>query len=208
MAVKRRGVAKKPAGKKKKATEKKPASKKKLAAKRPTAKKKATGVMACAQSEEQDRSAHHPAQSAKPGAATLSHDHGAGKASPVEENMKKIEALMQQVQQTTDPAQKRELLSQHLEAMREQMRPIRSQHPDIKMRMKEGSKREGGMMRGMMKEGGKMGGGMMMHKKVEQRLEILERMLQQMIEHEAAEVSIEHLHTGAAPGTQPAQVPG
>ena len=36
-----------------------------------------------------------------------------------------------------------------------------------------------------------LGGGMMMHKKVEQRLDMLERLMQQMIEREAAEASLE-----------------
>lgn len=148
--------------------------------------------MAFAQSEEQDHSAHHPAQGAAPEAAQPSgHEHGTARPSPVQENMKKIEALMQQIQKTTDPGQKRELLAQHLDAMREQMRLIRTQHSEAKMSMMEGGKQDGDMMGGMMKEGGMMGGGMMMHKKVEQRLDMLERMLQQTIEREAAEASVQ-----------------
>ena len=38
---------------------------------------------------------------------------------------------------------------------------------------------------------GMMGGGMMMHKKMDQRVDMLERMLQQMIEREAAQASVE-----------------
>ena len=148
--------------------------------------------VALAQSEAQDHSAHHPAPGAEPGATTTpGHDHGAGNVNAVQQNMRKIEALMQQIQQTTDPAHKRELLAQHLQAMRDQMRLIRSQHSDMKLTMKEGSKPEGGMMGGMMQDGGMMGGGMMMHKQMEQRLEILERMLQQTLEREAAEASAE-----------------
>jgi hypothetical protein len=51
----------------------------------------------------------------------------------------------------------------------------------MKMGMKESSKGDGGMM----------GAGMMMHKKVEQRLNILERMLEQVIAREAADASME-----------------
>jgi hypothetical protein len=92
--------------------------------------------------------------------------------------MKKIEALMQQIQQIADPAQKGELFAQHLDALREQMRLVRRQHSDMKMSMKEGGMR---------------GRGMMMHKKMDLRMEILEleRLLQQMIEREAVEASIE-----------------
>jgi hypothetical protein len=44
----------------------------------------------------------------------------------------------------------------------------------------------------MMKEGGMMKGGgmMMMHKKVEQRLGMLERLLQQMVERESVEAEL------------------
>jgi hypothetical protein len=144
--------------------------------------------MAFAQSEEQDHSAHHPAQITEPGAGpTSSHDHDGGKASPVQENMKKIEGLMEQIQAATDPGLKRDLLSQHLQALREQMRLIRGPPSDTKMSMKEGGKKDDEMMCEMMKDGGMMGGGMMMHKKMGQRVDMLERMLQQLIEREAIE---------------------
>lgn len=148
--------------------------------------------MAFAESEEQEHAAHHPAQSAEAEAtSTSSDDHGGDKASPVQENMRRIEGLMEQIATATDPGQKRELLSQHLYALREQMGMIRSQNSDMKMSMKEGAKKDDGMMCEKMKDGRMMGGGMMMHKKMVQRVDMLERMLQQMIEREAAQASIE-----------------
>jgi hypothetical protein len=139
--------------------------------------------MGFAQSEDQDHSAHHDAQSSDADTAPHSgHDHGSAKASPLQENMKKAEALMQQIQRATDQAEKRELLSRHLQVLQEQMRLIRSQGPATKMSMEEGGKTDAGMMGPMMK-----GGGMMAHKKVEQRLDMLERLMQQVIEREAAE---------------------
>ncbi|HZR04134.1 MAG TPA: hypothetical protein VFA81_13300 [Burkholderiales bacterium] len=143
--------------------------------------------MAFAESEEQEHAAHHPAQSAEPEAATTSSDdRGGGGAGLVQENMKKIEGLMEQIQAATDPGQKRELLSQHLQALREQMRLIRSQRSDMKMSMKGGCKKDDGMMCEKMKDGRMMGSGMMMHKKMDRRVDMLERMLQQMIEREAS----------------------
>ena len=100
--------------------------------------------------------------------------------------MKKIESLMEQIQAATDPGRKRELQSEHLQALREQMRVIRSQQSDMKLSMKEGGKKDHGMMGEMMK-----GSGMMMHKKIDQRVDMLERMLQQMIEGEAAQALVE-----------------
>lgn len=142
--------------------------------------------------EEEDHSAHHPAAADQasdnaaegPSSAPAGHDHGAAKSSPVRENMSKVEGLMQQIGQTTDPAQKRALLRAHLQALREQMKLVRSESGGMKMAMKGGGKKSGGMM-------GEGGGMMGMHKKVEQRLEMLERVLQQLIEHEGIEADLE-----------------
>ena len=147
--------------------------------------------LAFAQDPQEDHSAHHPPAAAAPDAnAPAAQDHGDAKANPLQEKMKQVESLMQQIQQASDPAQKRELMSQHLAALREQMRLIRGQRSDMKMSMKEDGKKD---TMGGMKEGGMMKGGgmmMMMHKKVEQRLEMLERLMEQIIEREAAEESM------------------
>lgn len=148
--------------------------------------------LAFAQDDEQDHSAHHPAKSTEPEAAPpAGHEHGATKASAVQENMINIESLMQQIQQTRDPARKRELLGQHLQALQQQMRLVVGQRAAMKMSMKESAKSDSDMPGGMMKDGGgMMKGGMMMHKKVEQRLDMIERLLQQMIEREAVEAEL------------------
>lgn len=138
--------------------------------------------LAWSQAKEEDHSAHHPAATPKAEAeASAEHDHGEAKSNPLQDKMKQIEGLMQQIQSTSDPAAKRELLSQHLVALREQMALIRSQRGEMKMSMKEDAKKDagGGMMKG--------GGMMMMHKKVEQRLDMLERVIEQIIEREATE---------------------
>jgi hypothetical protein len=146
--------------------------------------------VAFAQDDEQDHSAHHPAKSSESEAAPPGgHDHGTAKVSAVQENMINIELLMQQIQQTSDPARKRELLGQHLQALQQEMRLVVGQRAAMKMSMKEGAKTDSDMG-GMMKDGGMMKGGMMMHKKVEQRLELVERLLQQMIEREAVEAEL------------------
>jgi hypothetical protein len=149
--------------------------------------------------QEEDHSAHHPPaagdapdNAAEEGASPSSggHDHGAARPSPARENMSKVERLMQQIRQTSDPAEKRALLRDHLQALREQMKLVRSESGGMKMAMKGEGKKGGGMMG---EGGGMMRGGMMgMHKKVEQRLEMLERVLQQLIEHEGIEAELEN----------------
>jgi hypothetical protein len=148
--------------------------------------------VAFAQDDEQDHSAHHPAKGSQPEAAALAgHEDGTGKASALQENMINIESLMQQIRQTSDPARKRELLGQHLEALQQEMRLVVGQRATMKMSMKASGKADSDMPGGMMKEGGgMMKGGMMMHKKVEQRLDVIERLLQQVIEREAVEAEL------------------
>ena len=150
--------------------------------------------MSFAQSEDQDHSAHHPVPAKEP-AAAAEHEHGVSNADLLQENMKKVEALMRQLQMESDPARKRALLSQHLQALREQMRLILAERKPTKMSMNEEGKKddaakEGPAKEGMMRKGGMMGGGMMMHQKVEQRLDMLERLLQQVIEREAVEAGV------------------
>jgi flagellar biosynthesis/type III secretory pathway protein FliH len=139
-----------------------------------------------------DHASHHPAPTTDSEASrTLSDDQAANKPSPAQENMKKVEGLMQQIQKTDDPVEKRQLLADHLQALRNQMRLIRSQQAPMMMSMKEdgkeeAGKEEAGMKEGMMKKKGMMQGMMKMHKSVEQRLDLLERMMQQLVEREAA----------------------
>lgn len=157
-----------------------------------------------AQDDKQDHSAHQPAPEKDAEAPPpAEHDHGAAKPDALQENMQSIESLMRQIQQADDAGRKHELLGQHLQALRQQMRLIVSQRASTKTDTKEGAKtdagapagkekagapegkeKEGGMMKG---EGMMKGGGMMMHKKVEQRLDMLERVLRQVIEREAVE---------------------
>jgi hypothetical protein len=157
-----------------------------------------------AQQDADEHAAHHPQEQAAAPGSPSEHDHAQG--SKLQQNTKKMQALMAQIMETQDPKLRSELLQQHLQAMRDQIKMMRKM-AGMKMDMKGGGAMGGdskgdamdadgkgdkkdGMMEG--KKGGMMGGGMMMmHKKMEQRLDMLEQMLEQMVEHEAAEQSIE-----------------
>jgi hypothetical protein len=142
--------------------------------------------LALAQDQEGDHASHHPAPTTDSGASQASSDgQAASKSSPAQDNMNKVERLMQQVQETDDPAQKRQLLDEHLQALRDQLRLIRGQDAPMKMSMKEDGKREDGMK----KKGGMMGEMMTMHKKVEEKLDMLERTMQQIVERAVAQES-------------------
>ena len=147
--------------------------------------------------EDEDHSSHHPE-----GQENISGAERQGEGS-VHARMKHIEMLMEQIRSSSDATRRGRLLAEHLNAMRDQMKALRKLSAGMKMVMKKGEPRRdtdedeedehaahksgddgkgGGMKKKMMMEGGGMMG---MHKKMEQRVEMLERMLQQLIEHEA-----------------------
>jgi len=147
---------------------------------------------AVAQDQKDEHAGHHPAPTTDSGASqTSAEDEAGSKSSPAQENMNKVESLLQQVGKTDDPAQKRQLLGQHLQALRDQLRLMRGERAPMKKSMKEDGKKEDGMKEGMMKKGDMMGGMMTMHRKVEQKLDMLERTIQQIVEGEVAQDVLE-----------------
>ena len=157
-----------------------------------------------------EHAGHHPPAAAEdsPGAG----DHKAGSVTHLQQNMQTMQDLMAKIRETTDPAEKKRLLGVHMLAMQEQIKTIRAVYARAGGQERgdggkgEGGKdgqgkggegKQGGMMGekgGMMGEKGMMGGGMMMkkmHKQMEQRMDALEQLLQQFIEHEAVEDGVE-----------------
>ena len=143
--------------------------------------------LAVAQDQKDDHTSHHPAPTTDSGASqTRSNDQAARKDLPAQEGMKKVEELMRQIQKSDDPVEKRQLLADHLQGLRAQIRLMRNEHAPMEMSMKEDGKKEAGMKEEMMKKKGMMHGMMDMHKNVTQRLDLLERMIEQLVEREAA----------------------
>lgn len=123
--------------------------------------------------------------------------------------LRAIEDLMSRILASNDGSTRRELLSEHLAAMRDHMRAIRSDpgHPQAKQHHERADAAgagdddghaarharddDGGKGRMMCKKKGMMDSMMGMHRKVEHRLHTLERMLRQLIEHEAVERELE-----------------
>jgi hypothetical protein len=138
------------------------------------------------------------------------HDH-AKAGGRLQENMKRMQTLMARMQATTDPAQRRAMLGEHLQVMREQVKLILAQAGGQAHGGEAAASAEGGHedhaaqsdqpgsaggkkknKKGGMMGGGMMGGGMMkMHEKMEQRVQMLELLLEQMVEHEAVEHELE-----------------
>jgi hypothetical protein len=167
-----------------------------------------------------EHSAHHPQGQAEaatgveaPPPGTLTNTQQGPSA--VDEGMKHLQNLMTQIEQSSAPVQREMLLHEHMIAMLEQIKLLRSQTEGMNMAMmmmggggqmgmmagekkksgvKSGKKgKSGGMMCSEMMGDGMMGGGMMgMHKMMEKRLGMVEQLLQQSIEHAQMREAAEH----------------
>lgn len=174
--------------------------------------------LAVAQSKD-EHSAHHPLGQAEPASGAEAPPPGTPTnaqpgPSPVDQGMKHLQDLMTQIEQSSDPVERETLLHEHMIAMLEQIKLLRSQTGGMNMAMmmmggggqmgmmggekkksgmKAGKDKSGGMMCSEMMGGGMMGGGMMgMHKMMEKRLGMLEQLLEQSILHAHMREIAEH----------------
>ncbi|MCC7547986.1 MAG: hypothetical protein IT532_09485 [Burkholderiales bacterium] len=128
-------------------------------------------------------------------------------ANPLAAGFERMRSLIAQAQTAQDPAARQRLLGEHVQAMREQLRAMRaaaqppaqpSAQPSAQTEhdhagaeatdaVPPADRKGRGMMKGkgdMMKGKGAMMG---MHRRVEQRLDAIEQMLEQLVEREALE---------------------
>jgi len=176
--------------------------------------------LAAAQSQG-DHSAHHPQGQAAPAAGAEAAPPAAPTGpqpgpSPLQQGMKRLQELMTQIEQSSDPAERERLLHEHMLAMLEEIKLLRSQSEGMQMGMmmmgggsgqmgmmgsdqkqaatKSGKKDKGaGTMGPGMMGGGMMGGAMMgMHTMMQQRLDVLEQLLEQEIRHTHAREAAAH----------------
>jgi len=147
------------------------------------------------------------------------HQHGstADKSDPSldgplgDSGLGKMREIMERLHSTTDSKEREALMKEHLEALRESLKFMRAMKGKGGIDMKGGGKKdEGGAEKadhqhgddtagagaGKMEKGGKgggmmMGGMMKMHKKMEDRMDALQTILEQLVEHEAMERELE-----------------
>jgi hypothetical protein len=134
--------------------------------------------------------AHHPEQQEIKGAMPAQGQPAmGGMMEKMKKHMKKMMQQMDAIHKTDDLEKRDKLLQEHMQSMREGMQMMRGMG--------------GGMMKGMMGEGGggmMKGGGMtqsdskspgddkdMRHRTMEQRLDMMQMMMEQMMQHREAE---------------------
>lgn len=141
---------------------------------------------------------HHPEQGSAPASKSVpgksdviwerhdpegsAGDSGAADAqmAKAQERMKQAQALMGKLRDTKDPAERKKLMKQHTQAMRDTMDMMRGMKMDMM-----GGGQEMGM--GMMSQGkgqAQTGGMMNMHQMMEERMEMMQMMMEQMLERQ------------------------
>ena len=108
--------------------------------------------------------------------------------SQMQENMKKMQQQMEKLRATTDPKERQKLMQEHMQTMQENMKAMRSMGGPMMM----GSGQRGGTA-GMAKGGHKdMAGGdtMKHHEMMEKRMDMMQMMMEQMMQHDQATQSM------------------
>ncbi|MDA8257745.1 MAG: hypothetical protein M0Z99_19300 [Betaproteobacteria bacterium] len=106
-----------------------------------------------------------------------------GKQMPkMQEKMKAMQAQMDKIHKTTDPAERQKLMQAHMQAMMENMEMMRGMGGPMMM----GGGEHGGMKMGD-KKGAMMGGDMMQHHEMmEKRMDMMQLMMEQMMQRDQA----------------------
>lgn len=129
--------------------------------------------------------AHHPEQAGTPAAKSApdkAMSSGVADAQMVkaQERMKQAQALMAKLREVKDPIERKRLMQEHMQAMRDTMGMMRG----MKMGMMGGGQGMGMMGGGQGKGPAKAGGMMPMHQMMEDRMEMMQMMMEQMFERQ------------------------
>ena len=158
--------------------------------------------------EDEEHAGHHPGADQNQ-VAPEPEDKAAGmkmekKQEAMHEKMKKMQEQMDKIRSSRDPQERQKLMKEHMQSMREGMKMMKDTGVGMKMgtegkkkgaaeheHAQDGAASQGGDEMAMME--GMKGGGMMMkkHKMMEARMDLLQKMMEQMLEHESAEQEIE-----------------
>lgn len=110
--------------------------------------------------------------------------------SGMQANMQKMHALMLRIGQTADPAERRRMLAEHRDLMRQQITALKDMRCDTNM-MGGGMGMMGGTgtMSGASRDGRPPGGAPPCHEMMEMRMQMMTGMMEQMLLHQEAEQS-------------------
>jgi hypothetical protein len=100
----------------------------------------------------------------------------------MQENMKKMQQQMEKIQATSDPAERQKLMHEHMQTMQENMKTMHGMGGPMMM----GSGPHGAMMMGGKKGGMTPSDMMKRDEMMEKRMDMMQMMMEQMIQHDHA----------------------
>ena len=98
----------------------------------------------------------------------------------MQENMKKMQQQMEKLQATTNPTERQKLMREHMQAMQENMKTMRGLGGPMMM----ASGQRGGTAKGDHKHAAP--GDMKHHEMMEKRMDMMQMMMEQMMQHDQA----------------------
>ena len=143
--------------------------------------------------EEEDHAAHHPGADQSQAAPTPDDKAAGMKMEKMQEKMNKMHEQMEKIHSAKDPQERQKLMKEHMQSMQEGMKMMGG----MGLGMKGGdmmAKARTDQADSMTDAGDGMGMCMMMmkkHKSVEARMDMMQKMMEQMMEHEGAEQEME-----------------
>jgi hypothetical protein len=145
------------------------------------------------QAKEADHAAHHSAD--KPVATAPTQSSANSEKTPammelMQNNMKEMQALMTQIQGSHDPAERHALMQKHQQTMHAQMKAMQGMGGGMMMGMMNKSAEKGGDSKDAMKSGMPCGDMRKCHEMMEGRMDMMQMMMEQMMQHDAAEQAV------------------
>lgn len=142
--------------------------------------------------DEEDHAAHHPGADQSQAAPAPDDKAAEMKMEKMQEKMKTMQEQMEKIHSAKDPQERQKLMKEHMQSMQEGMKMMGGMGAG----MKGGdmmARAEKDQAESMSDAGDGMGMCMMMkkHKSVEARLNMMQKMMEQMMEHEGAEQEME-----------------
>ena len=143
--------------------------------------------------DEEDHTAHHPGADQSQAAPTPDDKSAGMKMDKMQEKMKKMQEQMEKIHSAKDPQERQKLMQEHMQSMQEGMKMMGRMGAGMKGDdMMDKARKD--QPESMTDSGDGMGMCMMMmkkHKSVEARLDMMQKMMEQMMEHEGAEQEME-----------------
>jgi hypothetical protein len=124
-----------------------------------------------------------PIVSAQEKNAPVNSSMGTNKQMPrMQENMKEMQLQMEKIQATSDPKERQKLMQEHMQSMQENMKEMHGMGGSMMM---SGDQR-GGVAKDDHKDMAK-GGMMKHHDMMEKRMDMMQMMMEQMVQHQKAQ---------------------